>query len=58
MNDNELFTHEARSTATFVRLHQIDARGVVFTLVVDAVVNVCLASVASETGWTVTAVGT
>jgi len=58
MNDNELFTHEARSTATFVRLHQINTRGIVFTLVVDAVINVCLTSVARETRWTVTARGT
>jgi len=58
MNDNELLTHEARSTATFVRLHQIDTRGVVFTLAVDAVINVCLTSVTREARWTVTARGT
>ena len=55
MNDNELLTHEAWSTATFVRLHQINTCGVVFTLVVDAVINVGLTSVAREARWTVTA---
>jgi len=58
MNDKELFTHETWSTATFISLHQIDARGVVFTLVVDTVIYVCLASVAREARWTVAARGT
>jgi hypothetical protein len=57
MNDNKLLTHEAWSTATFIRLHQINTRCVVFTLVVDAVINVGLTSVTRKARWTVTASG-
>jgi hypothetical protein len=57
MDDSEELTHESRCAAAFICLHQVDTGGIVFTLIVVAVIHVGFTSVPCEACRTVTARG-
>jgi hypothetical protein len=57
MDDNEEFTHESRSATAFICLHQVNTGGIVFTLVVVAVIHVGFTPIPCEACRTMTARG-
>jgi hypothetical protein len=57
MDDNEELTHESGCAAAFICLHQVNTSGIVFTLIVVAVIHIGFTSVPCEACRTVTARG-